>query len=89
MRTLQLQGVNVADRIASRFACGIAASIMMWALAGCGSRAQSTPAAPPPLEVEVATVLEQNVAIAGEWIATLDGYVNAQIRPQVNESARL
>jgi RND family efflux transporter MFP subunit len=76
--------VSVSDWIVPRFACGIAASIMTWALAGCGTRAQSTPAAPPPLEVEVASVVEQNVAISGEWIATLDGYVNAQIRPQVS-----
>ena len=74
----------MADRIVSRFACGMAASIVMWALSGCGTRAKSAPAAAPPLEVEVATVLEQNVAVSGEWIATLEGYVNAQIRSQVS-----
>jgi RND family efflux transporter MFP subunit len=51
-------------------------------LAGCEA-GTAVPAAPPPLEVEVATVSEQRVAIANEWIATLDGYVNAQIRAQV------
>ncbi len=29
-------------------------------------------------------VIEQSVPLASEWIATLDGYVNAQVRPQVS-----
>jgi len=66
----------------SRFGCALAAGLVGLSLAGCRSAATAV-SAPPPLEVEVATVSEQNVAIASEWIATLDGYVNAQIRPQV------
>jgi len=34
--------------------------------------------------VEVATVVQKDVPIYGEWVATLDGYVNAQIQPQVS-----
>lgn len=48
---------------------------------GCGS-----PKAAPPIpspEVEVASVIQKDVPIYSEWIATLDGYVNAQIQPQV------
>jgi len=43
------------------------------------------PAAPPgpPLPVEVATVIQKDVPITKEWIGTLDGFVNADIRPQV------
>ena len=47
----------------------------------CGS-----PKAAPPIpgpEVEVASVIQKDVPIYSEWIATLDGYVNAQIQPQV------
>jgi len=40
--------------------------------------------APPAAEVEVASVVQQDVPIYGEWVATLDGYVNAQIQPQVS-----
>ena len=72
------------DRIVWRLVRGIAASIAMCAGATCGTGTRAAPPAAPPLEVEVATVLEQNVATSGEWIATLDGYVNAQIRPQVS-----
>jgi RND family efflux transporter MFP subunit len=39
---------------------------------------------PPSAEVEVASVVQQDVPIYGEWVATLDGYVNAQIQPQVS-----
>jgi RND family efflux transporter MFP subunit len=35
-------------------------------------------------EVEVATVEQRDVPVFNEWVATLDGYVNAQIRPQVS-----
>jgi membrane fusion protein (multidrug efflux system) len=42
-------------------------------------------AAPPPVpEVRVAPVIQQDVPVYSEWVASLDGYVNAQIRPQVS-----
>lgn len=51
-------------------------------LAGCS---RATPVhAPRPLAVPVVKVLQQDVPIQGEWVATLDGYVNAQIQPQVS-----
>jgi membrane fusion protein (multidrug efflux system) len=34
--------------------------------------------------VEVTTVEQRDVPVYSEWVATLDGYVNAQIRPQVS-----
>jgi membrane fusion protein (multidrug efflux system) len=55
--------------------------------AGAGCRDQSASAAthaPPPPIVSVVTIAPERVAITGEWIATLDGVVNAQIRPQVS-----
>jgi len=33
--------------------------------------------------VEVASVIQKDVPIYGDWVGTLDGYVNAQIQPQV------
>jgi RND family efflux transporter MFP subunit len=44
---------------------------------------KASPALPPPGAAFV-TVVPEPVAITGEWIATLDGTVNAQIRPQVS-----
>ena len=49
--------------------------------AGCSHKETSARQAPP--EVEVASVIQKDVPIYGEWVATLDGYVNAQIQPQV------
>src|ERR1700758_170115 len=48
---------------------------------GCG-KTNAAPAIPVP-EVEVASVVQKDVPIFSEWVATLDGYVNAQIQPQV------
>src|SRR5467141_3447161 len=49
---------------------------------GC-NKIQATTAMSVP-EVEVATVEQRDVPVFSEWVATLDGYVNAQIRPQVS-----
>lgn len=49
--------------------------------AGCGSPKAAVPIPSP--EVEVASVVQKDVPIYSEWVATLDGYVNAQIQPQV------
>ncbi len=51
-------------------------------VSGC-NRGQATTATPVP-EVEVAKVETRDVPVYSEWVATLDGYVNAQIRPQVS-----
>jgi RND family efflux transporter MFP subunit len=51
------------------------------ALGGCG-RPKTTPAPPPP-NVVVATVVQRDTPIYSEWVATLDGSVNAQIQPHV------
>ena len=52
-------------------------------LVACQSTRAATPPPPPP-DVTVAQVVRKDVPIASEWIATLDGYVNAQVRPQVS-----
>jgi multidrug efflux pump subunit AcrA (membrane-fusion protein) len=52
------------------------------ALVGCSS-GHAAFRLPDP-EVLVAPPLQQDVAVNNEWVATLDGYVNAEIRPQVS-----
>jgi RND family efflux transporter MFP subunit len=47
---------------------------------GCGGTAAPPAAAP---DVKVTAVVQRDVPIVSEWVATLDGYVNAQIQPQV------
>jgi RND family efflux transporter MFP subunit len=52
-------------------------------LQACKSNSVSA-APPPPPHVQVAEVVQRDVPIVHEWIATLDGFVNAQIQPQVS-----
>ncbi|HZN56122.1 MAG TPA: efflux RND transporter periplasmic adaptor subunit [Candidatus Polarisedimenticolaceae bacterium] len=48
----------------------------------CGGKKEAPPAAPP--DVLVTTVVQRDVPITKEWIGTLDGSVNAEIRPKVD-----
>jgi RND family efflux transporter MFP subunit len=50
-------------------------------LGGCNSGKAAAPAAPPT--VEVATVVQRDTPIYTDWVAILDGYVNAEIQPRV------
>jgi membrane fusion protein (multidrug efflux system) len=45
---------------------------------------QAAPPPRPPLEVGVSSVIAKDVTTYGDWVSTLDGYVNAQIQPQVS-----
>jgi RND family efflux transporter MFP subunit len=47
---------------------------------GCAKK--EAPVLPPP-DVAVAPVIQKDVPLTSEWIATLDGFVNAEIRAQV------
>jgi len=49
----------------------------------CSSGKAAAPA-PPPVAVEVADVVQQDTPIYSEWVAVLDGFVNAQIQPHVS-----
>jgi len=59
------------------------AAAMAW-LAGCSG--ESAPVARPPAapQVLVTPVVQKDVPIYGDWVATLDGYINANIQPQVS-----
>jgi membrane fusion protein, multidrug efflux system len=51
-------------------------------LSGCGHKVAQGP--PPPTPVEVTQVLQQDVPVTREWVATMDGLVNAQVRAQAS-----
>jgi RND family efflux transporter MFP subunit len=50
--------------------------------AGCERQVASAPPPAPP-DVEVTPVIQKDMPVEGEWIGTLEGYVNAQIQPHV------
>jgi membrane fusion protein (multidrug efflux system) len=59
----------------------VLAGLALLLLSGCGQKQAAAP--PPPPDVEVVDVEQRDVPIYSEWVAALDGYVNADIRPQV------
>ena len=69
--------VNRAARHAVIVAVGLLSS------PGCGGSKAAAPTPPPP-SVEVATVVQRDTPIYSDFVATLDGYVNAQIQPRVS-----
>jgi RND family efflux transporter MFP subunit len=71
---------NIHLRAAARFVLALLPATVFLA-AGCRNP-NAAPAIPSP-EVEVAGVVQKDVPIYSEWVATLDGYVNAQIQAQV------
>ena len=61
----------------------VSAALLLNAL-GCSNSNVRASTGPPPPVVEVAPVIQKDVPVQGEWIGTLEGYVNAQISPQVS-----
>src|SRR6202162_2156483 len=61
----------------------VSAVLLLYAL-GCSNGNVRAAAPPPPPVVEVAAVIQKDVPVQGEWVGTLEGYVNAQIQPQVS-----
>jgi RND family efflux transporter MFP subunit len=70
-----------------RFALAAAAALTLASLflGGCSEKSASAAnnQPPPPTDVRVVTVEQRDVPVFGDWIATLDGTVNANIQPQV------
>jgi RND family efflux transporter MFP subunit len=68
----------LVPRGAARAAAASILAALDWA---CSTGKAAPP--PPPATVVVVDVVKQDVPLRTEWVTTLDGYVNARIRPQV------
>lgn len=55
--------------------------VVLVALTGCAKK--EVPAQPPPPDVVLAKVIQQDVPAYGEWVSQLNGPVNAEITPKV------
>ena len=53
-------------------------------LTAAGCKKEEAAAPPPPPAVEVTKVVQKDVPVYSQWVGSLDGYVNAVIRPQVS-----
>lgn len=56
-------------------------ALLLTGLVACSEKEKPAPPAPP--EVTVATVVQQDVPIYNDWVAQLNGPVNAEITPKV------
>jgi RND family efflux transporter MFP subunit len=63
---------------------GLVATVLLVNALGCSNSKVRAAAPAPPSSVEVAPVIQKDVPVQGEWVGTLEGYVNAQIQPQVS-----
>jgi membrane fusion protein (multidrug efflux system) len=57
-------------------------------LAGAACHKMTAPPPPPPPAVQVTGVLQRDVPIYREWVGSLDGFVNTDIKPQVEGYVR-
>lgn len=74
------------NKITIASAIAVASAILLWVGLGTSSKeiAAAGPSGMPPMPVEVITVKTKDVPVYNEWIGTLDGMVNAEIRAQVS-----
>ena len=67
-----------------RRSCSLSAAFLaavLVALAGCAKQQSAAP--PPPPEVQVVAAVQRDVPVYEEWVAQLNGPVNADITPKV------
>ena len=63
---------------------GLVSALLLLNALGCSNSNVRAAAPTPPPVVEVAPVIQKDVPVQGEWVGTLEGYINAQISPQVS-----
>ena len=74
---------NISTTFKRAVDAGVVAITLSFLFVAGGCQQAEKVAAPPVPVVEVVKVIQQDVPIYSEWIGSLDGSVNAVIRPQV------
>jgi membrane fusion protein, multidrug efflux system len=76
--------LNNAQRIWIAGALITSAAALAGLITGCGTKDRAQGGPPAAMPVSVVQVNATDVPLTGEWVGTLDGFVNAQIQPQAN-----
>jgi membrane fusion protein (multidrug efflux system) len=76
--------LNNAQRIWIASALITSAAALAGLITGCGTKNPAQGGPPAAMPVSVVQVNATDVPLTGEWVGTLDGFVNAQIQPQAN-----
>ena len=76
--------LNSAHRIWIAGALLMSAAALGGSITGCATKNHAPAGPPPAMPVSVVDVSPAEVPLTGEWVGTLDGFVNAQIQPQAN-----
>lgn len=63
--------------------CFVVGVVLATVVTGCGNPSRAGAPPPPPAVVKVEEVVARDVPISVEWVGTLVGYVDAQIRTRV------
>ncbi|HXX24763.1 MAG TPA: efflux RND transporter periplasmic adaptor subunit [Terriglobia bacterium] len=80
----QGEGLRPAGRSAlPRVRVGLIVAALLTG-SSCGGLKPPSAASAPPTPVVVVKAMQMDVPVHAEWVATLEGYVNAQIQPQVS-----
>jgi RND family efflux transporter MFP subunit len=74
---------SIEGKMTKQISTGLVSAVLLLNAFGCGNGKVKAAAPPPPPVVKVAPVIQKDVPVQGEWVGTLEGYVNAQIQPQV------
>ena len=61
----------------------VAAAALGTVITGCGDASRAGAPSPPSPVVKVEAVVQRDVPISAEWVGSLVGYINAQIRARV------
>jgi len=75
--------MNMNTTLKRTLVIGGAVVLVAGGLIFAATRPKHSSGAPPSPEVEVVQVEQKDVPIFGEWIGTLDGFTNADVRAQV------
>ena len=74
--------MSVLPKDGTWFLPGLSIAALLAIGNGC-SHANVASATSPPLQVQVVNVEQRDVPVYKEWIGTLDGFVNADIKAEV------